>query len=70
LNCRHQKALFLDEKCGKFIVGTDPRTGNSSESVQAAAVNPVDWKYGSIQTLPAIIGFDIAGDVEELGEIR
>lgn len=40
--------------------------------VQATSLNPVDWKiqkYGVfIEKFPAILGTDVAGDVEELGE--
>ena len=39
--------------------------------VHAAALNPVDWKiqkYGIfIETFPAILGSDVAGEVVELG---
>ena len=71
-----QKALVLDAKDGKFVVDTrpvpKPGPGDILVKIQAAALNPVDWKiqkYGIIvPTLPAILGSDIAGDVEELGE--
>ncbi len=50
-----------------------PRKGEVLIRVQAAGVNPVDWKAreGMLKDLnpklPQILGFDIAGTVEELG---
>lgn len=71
-----QKALILDAKFGKLVVDTVsvPKPGSKDilVKVQAAALNPVDWKiqkYGIfVQTYPAILGTDISGDVEEIGE--
>lgn len=71
-----QKALFLTEKFGKFSVGTTtiprPGPGEILIKVHSAALNPVDWKiqkYGIfIEEFPTILGTDIAGDVEEVGE--
>jgi len=71
-----QKALLLDQKFGKFVVDTipvpKPGPGEILIKVKAAALNPVDWKiqkYGVfVETFPAILGTDISGDVEELGE--
>jgi NADPH:quinone reductase-like Zn-dependent oxidoreductase len=71
-----QKALILDAKLGNFTVGTapvaKPGSGEILVKVKAAALNPVDWKvqkYGIVvEKFPAILGFDIAGDVEEIGE--
>ena len=71
-----QTALLLDEKFGKFVLKTipvpKPGPGDILVKVQAAALNPVDWKaqkYGIFaQEYPALLGTDIAGDVEELGE--
>ena len=71
-----QKALILNAKFGKFIVDTaqvpKPGFGEILIKVKAAALNPVDWKiqkYGFlIEKFPAILGTDIAGDVEEIGE--
>ncbi|THU85536.1 GroES-like protein [Dendrothele bispora CBS 962.96] len=72
-----QKVLFLESKQGSFVVSsgpkpTSPPPGELVVKVQAAALNPADWK---IQTLglfykyyPVIVGSDIAGDVEEVGE--
>jgi len=71
-----QKALLLEEKFGKFIVGTrpvpKPGPGEVLVKVKAAALNPVDWKAHKLgrflEIFPAVLGTDIAGDVEELGE--
>jgi NADPH:quinone reductase-like Zn-dependent oxidoreductase len=71
-----QKALFIDKLLGDFNVRTTPvpkpGPGEILVKVKAAALNPADWKiqkYGYlIEKFPAILGFDIAGDVEEIGE--
>jgi NADPH:quinone reductase-like Zn-dependent oxidoreductase len=71
-----QKALVLQEKFGKLVVDIipvqKPSHGEILVKVHAAALNPVDWKvhrYGIfVQTFPAILGTDIAGEVEEVGE--
>ena len=71
-----QKALILDAKLGNFSVDTTqvpkPGSGEILVKVKAAALNPVDWKihkYGFlVEKFPAILGTDIAGDVEEIGE--
>ena len=71
-----QKALILDAKLGKFGVDIaqvpKPGSGEILIKVKAAALNPVDWKihkYGFfVEKFPAILGTDVAGDVEEIGE--
>ncbi|PPQ66898.1 hypothetical protein CVT24_008513 [Panaeolus cyanescens] len=71
-----QKALLLSEKFGKFVVGDTgvykAGPGEVLVKVKSVALNPVDWKvqkYGAfIENYPAILGCDIAGDVEEIGE--
>ena len=71
-----QKALVLDAKLGKFNVDVaevpKPGSGEILIKVRRAALNPVDWKihkYGFlVEKFPAILGTDIAGDVEEIGE--
>ena len=71
-----QKALLLDAKFGKLVVDTipvpKPSSGDILIKIYAAALNPVDWKiqkYGVfIQSYPAILGTDISGEVEEIGE--
>ncbi|KAL0563225.1 hypothetical protein V5O48_018847 [Marasmius crinis-equi] len=71
-----QKALFLQEKQGAFVVGTrdipSPKPDEILVKIKATALNPVDWKlkkYGPplIQSYPAIVGADIAGDIVEIG---
>ncbi|KAK7438605.1 hypothetical protein VKT23_017939 [Stygiomarasmius scandens] len=72
-----QKALLLESKNGSFVVSsipkpTAPPAGELIVKVQAAGLNPIDWKiqsYGLFyKEYPAIIGMDVAGDVEEVGE--
>lgn len=71
-----QKALVLSEKFGQFniqeIAVYRPGPGEILIKIQAAALNPLDWqirKYGiEIDGYPAILGYDLAGDVEEIGE--
>ncbi|KAK7049295.1 hypothetical protein VNI00_005896 [Paramarasmius palmivorus] len=71
-----QKALLLEKKQGPWVVGTreieTPLPGELLVKVQAAALNPIDWKiqaYGLyIEDFPAVLGTDIAGDVEVVGE--
>ena len=51
-----------------------PRTGELLVKIQAAGVNPVDWKIRSGagvrmgKTLPILLGGEIAGTVEQLGD--
>ena len=51
-----------------------PRTGELLVKIQAAGVNPVDWKIRSGagqrmgKTLPILLGEEIAGTVEQLGD--
>ncbi|CAA7269466.1 unnamed protein product [Cyclocybe aegerita] len=71
-----QKALLLPQKHGEFVVGNTPSytpgPGELLIKVHAAALNPLDWKiqkYGIyVEEFPAILGQDIAGEVEEVGE--
>lgn len=71
-----QKALILEQAKLPFVLGAvpipSPGPGEILVKVKASALNPVDW---AIQTLgilvtsyPTILGRDIAGDVEQLGE--
>ncbi|KAJ3510388.1 hypothetical protein NLJ89_g4708 [Agrocybe chaxingu] len=70
------KALYLDSKCGKFVLGENktpsPGPGDLFVRIESVGLNPVDWviqKYGLfIENFPAIIGTDIAGVVEAVGE--
>ncbi|KAG1821778.1 chaperonin 10-like protein [Suillus subaureus] len=71
-----QKALFLPRKQGNFELGSrsipSPEAGQLLVKIQCAALNPVDYKIkdaGIIVTdYPAVLGTDIAGIVEEVGE--
>jgi NADPH:quinone reductase-like Zn-dependent oxidoreductase len=72
-----QQALWLESKQGKFVVGSRviPKAapGELLVKVKAAALDPVDWKiqqgiFSLSDTYPMVLGTDIAGDVEEVGE--
>jgi D-arabinose 1-dehydrogenase-like Zn-dependent alcohol dehydrogenase len=73
-----QKALLLDGKLGKFSLGAapvpNPGPGEILVKIKTASLNPVDWMiqkldgFLPIETFPAILGADISGDVEEIGE--
>lgn len=70
-----QKALVLDAKFGNFTVDNisipEPGPGEILVKVKTAGLNPADWKAhkGLVAvTFPAILGADVSGDVEELGE--
>ena len=70
-----QKALLLNEKFANLVVDIIPIPKPGPKDilvkVQAAALNPVDWKiqkYGIfVEKFLAILGTDISGDVEEIG---
>ncbi|KAG6848938.1 hypothetical protein H0H93_012669 [Arthromyces matolae] len=69
------KALYLDEKCGKWVLGYNntPKPGNGEllVKVEAVGLNPVDWsiqKWGLfVENYPAILGTDTGGVVVEVG---
>ena len=71
-----QNALYLLSPKGAWSVGpNDVPTPNQDEvliRIEAAALNPVDWKiqaYGLfIEKFPAVLGTDSAGIVKEVGE--
>ncbi|KAI3621543.1 GroES-like protein [Moniliophthora roreri] len=73
-----QKALLLEKQCGALVLGTrpipKPGSGELLVKVQAVGLNPVDWKIqrnGFVvkkEDYPTVLGTDIAGDVETLGE--
>ncbi|KAJ7505085.1 GroES-like protein [Mycena galericulata] len=71
-----QKALLISEEKAPFTLESipipKPGVGQILIKIKAAALNPVDWKqqkYGFfIEKYPAVLGWDIAGDVEELGD--
>lgn len=70
-----QKALLLPKKFGDLVIGDvpipQPGPGEIRIRILASALNPVDWKVHKegifVDTFPAILGGDIAGDVDELG---
>ncbi|KAI0640984.1 GroES-like protein [Trametes meyenii] len=70
-----QKALFLEYKGGPFVVReTDVPIPSPEEilvHIEAAALNPSDWKIQAwkivVENYPAILGFDGAGTVVEVG---
>lgn len=71
-----QKALYLTKKNGAFEIQTadvpKPGPGQVLVKVEAAGLNPADWKIQQwgilVEEYPSILGSDIAGTVEELGE--
>ncbi|KIM40696.1 hypothetical protein M413DRAFT_28477 [Hebeloma cylindrosporum] len=72
-----QKALLLDTKTKEFAVGDvevyKPGPGEVLIKIQAAALNPVDWKIqrssvGGQFPEYRILGEDISGDVVEVGK--
>ncbi|CAA7267185.1 unnamed protein product [Cyclocybe aegerita] len=71
-----QKALAVEKKFGDFVLRDvekyKPGAGEILIKIKAVALNPADWKiqkYGIIvEEFPVILGFDVAGDVEEVGE--
>jgi NADPH:quinone reductase-like Zn-dependent oxidoreductase len=71
-----QKALLLKEKYGPFALETrpipKPGPGGLLVKVLAVGLNPIDWKIQTIgyvvENYPTVLGSDIAGDVEALGE--
>jgi len=73
---QQQKALFLQSKQGQFAVGSrsipKPGRGELLVKIYSAALNPVDYKIQEsgifVETYPAILGVDIAGIVDEVGE--
>lgn len=71
-----QKALVLTVKQGPFEIRTvpkyEPKPGQILIKVEAAALNPVDWGIQAfgilVERYPAILGEDVAGTVEEVGD--
>ncbi|QRV98329.1 Zinc-binding dehydrogenase [Ceratobasidium sp. AG-Ba] len=71
-----QKAAFLLKEHGDVEVGTrsipSPGSGEVLVKVNAAAINPVDWKVKGVLSFllsgyPAVLGSDGAGVVETVG---
>lgn len=71
-----QKALVLPAKQGLFEIQSvpipTPPPGQLLIKVHSTALNPVDWKiqvHGLyVEEYPTVLGVDIAGTVEALGE--
>ncbi|THU86097.1 GroES-like protein [Dendrothele bispora CBS 962.96] len=74
-----QKALLLDSKFGSFKVAAIPRptsalAGELLIKVHASALNPLEWKIQDSgmfipdESYPAVLGLDVAGEVEDVGE--
>ncbi|TFK36707.1 chaperonin 10-like protein [Crucibulum laeve] len=71
-----QKALVLPSKFGELIIQDipvpRPGPGQILVKIKSTSLNPVDWKIQKhgwfIDQFPAILGTDIAGDVEAIGE--
>ena len=69
------KALVLPVKQGTFVVKdvpvSAPAAGEILIKIIATSLNPVDWKVHKwayvFKEYPAIVGYDIAGEVVELG---
>lgn len=76
MSSTQQKALILPTKQGEFVVGAidipTPGPGHLLVKIHSSGLNPVDWKiqkYGRlVETYPAVLGTDIAGVVEAVGE--
>ncbi|KAH9949996.1 chaperonin 10-like protein [Amylocystis lapponica] len=71
-----QKALLLQSKMGAFAVGSVDvpvaGPGQLLVKIQAAALNPIEWKIQSwglfVEKFPSVPGTDNAGIVEQVGE--
>jgi NADPH:quinone reductase-like Zn-dependent oxidoreductase len=74
-----QKALLLQSKQGSFVVSTVPKPlptppGELFVKILATGLNPIDFKVQEFGVFvpddkyPVILGVDIAGDVEEIGD--
>ena len=71
-----QKTLLLESKFGQFTVRETetPKPGPEEVLIRimATALNPLDWKVQAfayfVEKYPAILGFDAAGTIAQLGE--
>lgn len=67
---------MLPKEHGAFIVEDravpEPAPGYILVKIEAAALNPVDWKIQSggrkLETYPAVLGLDASGVVDDVGE--
>ncbi len=70
------KALYLLEKHGEFAIRDvetyHPGPGELLVEIKAVSLNPLDWKVQAlglfVTEYPAILGYDAAGVVKEVGE--
>ncbi|KAG6840428.1 hypothetical protein C0991_006778 [Blastosporella zonata] len=70
-----QKALFLESKFSQYILREQPihkpGPGQLLVKVEVVGLNPVDWKiptYGFDLSYPLVLGSDISGVVEKIGD--
>ena len=71
-----QKALLVPAKFADFVVGSKsipkPGPGELSVKIRSTSLNLADWKIHKcglfIEEFPAVLGLDVAGDFEEVGE--
>lgn len=76
MTTQKQKALLLESKQGAFVVRErdvpKPGKGQLLVKIQTAALNPIDFKIQQtgifIEKYPAVLGVDMAGVVEDVGE--
>jgi len=74
---KFQKALLVEKSLAPFTLRDIPKyvpgPGEILIKVHAVGLNPADWKIheGLLNenvTFPAVLGVDIAGEVDETGE--
>jgi len=73
-----QKALLVEKSLAPFTLHDIPKyvpgPGEILIKVHAVGLNPADWKiqkegaFNDTMTFPAVLGWDIAGEVDETGE--
>ncbi len=71
-----QHALLLKKKFGDLVLDKipipNPGPGEIRIKILSSSLNPVDWKIQKhgifLDEFPAILGSDIAGEVEALGQ--
>ena len=71
-----QKALLVPAKFADFVVGSKsipkPGPGELLVKIRSTSLKPADWKIDkydlSIEEFPAVLGLDLAGDVEKVGK--
>jgi NADPH:quinone reductase-like Zn-dependent oxidoreductase len=70
-----QQAIVVESPKAPFTLGSakipSPAKGEVLVKILSIALNPADWKqreYDVIREYPAVLGCDVAGVVEKLGE--